>query len=66
MLPGIYAVESQVRWSEDGGLDLAPELQQRLDAGLGQLADALPAATPLMPAAPPTLRLLKSATAQHC
>jgi FMN reductase len=66
VLPGIYAVESQVRFSEDGGLDLAPELHARLEEGIERLAGALPSPTVVLPAAPPTLRLLKTANAQHC
>jgi len=66
VLPGIYAAEQQVRWSEDGGLDLDADLRNRLREGTERLADSLPEPTLILPAAPPTLRLLKTAQAEHC
>jgi FMN reductase len=66
VLPGVYAAEHQVRWSEDGGLDLDADLRARLREGTDRLADALPEPALVLPAVPPTLHLLKTAEAEHC
>jgi len=66
VLASVYAVEQQVRWSEDAGLDLDPEIRARLRTGVEQLIDAVPAPVFAMPSAPPTLRLLQAAAPQRC
>jgi FMN reductase len=66
VLPSIYAVETQVRWSEDGGLDLDADINARLAEGVERLADALPAPTIAAPSARPSLKLLNTPAVGRC
>jgi len=66
VLPSIFAVESQVRWSEDSGLDLDADLRSRLNEGVERITDALPPAALVAPAVPPSLKLVNIAALQRC
>ena len=43
VLPSIYATESQVTWSEEGGLVLDAPIEARVDEGVAQLSASLQA-----------------------
>lgn len=66
VLPAIYAVETQVRWSEDSGLDLDPAIDSRLTEGIERLTAGLPRPAIATPSFPPALRLLQPAALQRC
>jgi FMN reductase len=40
---GVFVVDSQFQYGENGGFTLDPEIQERLDAGLAQLAETVKA-----------------------
>jgi FMN reductase len=53
VLDSIYAVEQQIVWSEDSGLKLDPAIEQRVQAGVGNLVEAVRPALPLSNLAQP-------------
>jgi FMN reductase len=52
VLPGIYATDTQVRWSDQLGLELDRGIDSRIAEGVQALCDALGARAALRAAAP--------------
>jgi len=66
VLSPVFAGESQVRWTQERGLELDLEIIERLGGGIDALVDLLPEPVFPLPAATPNLRVLRFDAAQHC
>ncbi|MBX9869329.1 MAG: NADPH-dependent FMN reductase [Burkholderiaceae bacterium] len=65
ILPSIFATDAQVKWSEQQGVQIDDNILLRLELGIEQLSDSLPAPRLITPTHPVTTALTTATTAQN-